>query len=244
MKKSNRIGYRGESWKTLNELISSGKYSRDKIFNDWLDLILASGLALRDNIQRKGLKIDLLKMDGVYEDRYMEIVQSYDNSGEKGKRPVDCFAAAYHFLMKEIEETDKDCLGDIFMSEITFGEHGQFFTPEHITEMMAIMTVPSKSEKGRYVVCDPCCGSGRMLMSAHKNNPEAFLVGIDLDPRCAKICAINLMLRNLSGDVYWGNSLTAEMETVWMVRGGFIEEKAKPEAPDKIKEQTQEQIAA
>jgi len=181
MKKSDRLGYRGNSWKILSELIGSGKYSRDKIFNDWLDLILASALALRDNIQRKGIKIDLSKMDGVYEDRYMEIVESYDNSGEKGKRPVDYFARAYVSLMKEIKETDKDCLGDIFMSEITFGEHGQFFTPEHITDMMALMTVPSESEEGRQVVCDPCCGSGRMLMSAHKNNPEAFLVGIDLD---------------------------------------------------------------
>jgi len=40
--------------------------------------------------------------------------------------------------------------------------------------------------------------------------------------------------------VYCGNSLTAEMTTLWMVRNGFIEEEEKPEAPDKIKTMAKE----
>ena len=77
----------------------------------------------------------------------------------------------------------------------------------------------------------------------HKTPPlvqTARTSRLHLDHRCAKICAINLMLRNLSGDVYCGNSLTAEMTTLWMVRNGFIEEEEKPEAPDKIKTMAKE----
>lgn len=239
MKKSNRMGYKGQSWKELQKIINKG-HSRDKVFHDWLDLILTSSLALRDNVRRGNLKPG--KFDGVYEDRYHEIIQRYDNSSKHGERPVDHFARAYAFLLQEINETENDVLGDIYMLEITYGEHGQFFTPESITDMMAgLIVAPSKSEEGRQVICDPACGSGRMLLSAHKQKPDAFLVGIDLDPRCAKMCTINIMLRELSGDIYQGNALTADMQHVWLIRNGWIEENENPTAPDRIKKYAQQQ---
>lgn len=214
--------------------------SRDRIFSDWLDLMLSSALALTDNVQRGNIKLG--KFDGKYEEQYLEIVGRYDNTGKKGTRPIDHFAAAYGLLLKEMEETGKDCLGEIYMSEITYGEHGQFYTPETITDFMAqIITTPSKSEDGREVVCDPCCGSGRMLLSAHKTKPDAFLVGIDLDPRCAKMCALNLIFKELEGDVYCGNSLTGKMEHVWMVRRGWVQEQANPETPERMQKYAEEQ---
>ena len=229
------MGYKGESWKQLQNIIARG-HSRDKVFHDWLDLMLISSLALRDNIQHNNVEPG--KFDGKYEDQYHKINAQYDNGGKTGERPIDYFAKAYAHLMQEIHETDKDVLGDIYMLEITYGEHGQFFTPEHITDMMAMIVAPSKSEAGRKVVCDPCCGSGRMLLSAHKRNSDAFLVGIDLDPRCAKMCALNLILREMSGDVYCGNTLTQQMETVYLIRNGWVEEQEKPETPDRIKNLT------
>lgn len=238
MKKSNRSGYRSESWKQLQKIIALG-HSRDKVFHDWLDLMLVSALALKDNVSR--LNLDFTKFDGKYEDQYHKINARYDNGGKQGERPIDYFTKAYAALIQEINETDKDVLGDIYMLEITYGEHGQVFTPEHITDMMAMIVSPSKSEECREVVCDPCCGSGRMLLSAHKHNPNAFLVGIDLDPRCAKMCALNLILREMEGDVYCGNSLMGKMDTVWMIRNGWVQEQEKPETPDRIKNLTEEE---
>lgn len=60
-----------------------------------------------------------------------------------------------------------------------------------------------------------------MLLAAHKQNPEAFFVGVDLDPRCAKMCALNLYFGGIEGDVYWGNFLNAEMHAGWMIRKCF-----------------------
>src|SRR5690606_20273234 len=111
-----------------------------------------------------------------------------------GERKVDAFSRAYGLLVNETIEKQKDILGDIYMEMITFGQHGQFFTPEPITEMMTKMTFSSKSEKDTEVVCDPCCGSGRFLLSAFKENPNNFLVGMDLDPRCAKMAVVNFMI--------------------------------------------------
>jgi hypothetical protein len=210
------------------------------VFSDWLDLMLTAYLSFTDNVRRGNT--DMTKFDGEYEKRYMEIVERYKADDEKGNRPIDYFAQAFHALYKEIDETGNDCLGEIYMREITYGEHGQCFTAEHVTDMMAqIIYAPSKSEEGRQVVCDPCCGSGRML-SAHKQGSKAFCVGIDLDMRCAKMCALNLLFRGIDGDVYWGDSLRPEMHTVWMIRGGgFIMEEDKPETPERIKHYAEEQ---
>lgn len=55
-----------------------------------------------------------------------------------------------------------DVLGDIFMEYISHGHNGQFFTPQHVSDLMAEVTCggirPGQS------VYDPTCGSGRMLL--------------------------------------------------------------------------------
>ena len=60
-------------------------------------------------------------------------------------------------------------------------------------------------------------------------NPRARFLGIDLDERCAKMCALNLILRELSGRVYCGNTLTGEMYTAWDVTNGWVTRDDKPE---------------
>ncbi len=207
--------------------------------------MLSANLALTDNTVRGNIK-EGGKFDGPYEDRYLRIVGRYASNQEIGRRPVDYFAAAYGALLLEIESSSGDPLGDIYIREITYGEHGQFFTPQPIADMMAaIIHTPSKSEPGREVVCDPCCGSGVMLLAAAKQNPDVFLSGIDLDRRCAMMTTLNMSMRGLEADIYHGDALSQEMHTVWMVRhGGFIQEKEKPETPDRIKKLAEEKQAS
>ena len=57
------------------------------------------------------------------------------------------------------------------------------------------------------------------------------VVGIDLDPRCAKMCALNLLLQGIRGDVYQGNALSGDMQTVWEIRGPWITERNAPKTP-------------
>jgi type I restriction-modification system DNA methylase subunit len=203
--------------------------------------MLSAYLSLTDNAVRGNVK-EGAKFDGPYEERYLKIMGRYASNQERGNRPADYFGAAYHALSDEIQQSDGDPLGDLYMREITYGEHGQFFTPKPIADMMAsIIHAPSKSEEGREVVCDPCCGSGVMLMASAKQSPEARLVGIDLDIRCAKMCALNMCFRGLDADVYHGDTLSAEMYTVWTVRfGGFIQEQACPKTPDRLKQLSKE----
>jgi hypothetical protein len=111
-----------------------------------------------------------------------------------------------------MDRTRADILGDVFQGAITYGEAGQFLTPEPVCDLMARMTLEPAGTTGtdRKTILDPCCGSGRMLLAAANVRPNCEFVGQDIDLRCVRMTAINLALRNLYGQVIWGNSLAGE----------------------------------
>jgi len=74
-------------------------------------------------------------------------------------------------------------------------------------------------------VMDPCCGSGRFLLSRAKKNPDNYFIGQDIDERCCKMAVINLWIRDLNGEIRYGDSLTNKINKVWIIRkGGFLYE--------------------
>lgn len=158
---------------------------------------------------------------GQMEEQYMATVKRH-TEGKPGKRGCDSISHAFGTLVNVMEETRQDILGDLFQGGITYGEAGQFLTPEPICQMMAAMTVGDVAEdegSARKNVCDPCCGSGRMLLAVADLKPHWEFVGQDVDLRCVRMTAINLALRNLYGYVIWGNSLGLEQRLVY--RTGF-----------------------
>ena len=93
---------------------------------------------------------------------------------------------------------------------------GQFFTPQTICDMMAKMT--SSSDQKQDTLADTCCGSGRMLLAAHAENPSILFYGKDLDRTCCMMTVCNMLVHGCRGTVEWGNSLIPDdvMET-WEV---------------------------
>ncbi len=68
---------------------------------------------------------------------------------------------------------------------------GFFPTPSSVTEMMVRMNFgdkPSHQHK-RLSVCDPCCGTGIMLL--HASNYSLNMYGIDIHPLIYKIALVN-----------------------------------------------------
>lgn len=70
---------------------------------------------------------------------------------------------------------------------------GFFPTPHNVVEMMVRMTMSDNCADGRdprtFSVCDPCVGSGRMLL--HASNLSLNLWGQDVDPLTVAMCKIN-----------------------------------------------------
>lgn len=183
--------------------------------------------ARRSRVSRARAFEDFLHMSvcalsgGQMEEQYMATVKQHAE-GEPGKRGCDSIAQALGTLVHVMEETRKDILGDLFEGAITYGEGGQYFTPETFCQVMAKITVGDVSEeegRARKSVCDPCCGSGRMLLAVADLKPHWEFVGQDVDLRCVRMAALNMGLRNLYGYVIWGNSLALEKRLVY--RTGF-----------------------
>lgn len=126
------------------------------------------------------------------------------------------------------ENPEQDFLGSIFMSLKLGDEHnGQIFTPYHVCELMAEMTmddVVKKVEQDGYIsINDPCCGAGATLIAAihaarkqlEKTNlnyqNHLLVVAQDIDETVALMCYIQLSLLGVAGYVKVGNSLTEPM---------------------------------
>jgi type I restriction-modification system DNA methylase subunit len=156
-----------ETWKQLAEIHQFG-YSAATIFSDFVDTCLLSLLSLTENMQSPNIleKLQQNKLTGTYEAQYLQMVGKYqeNHTANKGRRPIDFMVNAWRTLVRETLEFQQDALGEIFMANVGFGEHGQFFTPTHVSDMMAQMVYSSKSTQ-QETVCDPCCGSGRFFLS-------------------------------------------------------------------------------
>lgn len=169
------------------------------------------------------------------EEEYLATVGKGYGQGTPGKRGIDTLKEAFHSVIDAMEGRD-DVLGDIFTGAITYGEKGQFFTPGSICELMASMSIPPERTGERKSVCDPACGSGRMLLAVGKLQPHWELTGQDADHRAAQMTAINLGLNGLRGWAVWQNTLTLECHRVYRIgfnlaSGGVITEVPVQQSP-------------
>ena len=153
---------------------------------------------------------------------YLEIIGKYD------KKEQALFPQLAAEVVNALEENpEQDFLGKLFM-DFGLGNHaaGQFFTPYHVCECMAKMTVgnivPQIEEQGFITISDCCCGAGatliagihearRVLESKFNWQNHILVTGQDIDRTTALMCYIQLSLLGAAGYIKIGNSLTEPM---------------------------------
>lgn len=134
---------------------------------------------------------------------YIETIAKYSKSDLRHQFPN--MLAKLVVEMEERLESDSgnDVLGEYYEENLRQKGSSQFFTPWHICEFMATITMgeSEKMEDGNPLrVLDPCCGSGRMLVAGAKvNSPDHEYYGIDIDLTCVKMTALNLFLNGVFG---------------------------------------------
>lgn len=180
------------------------RFSLFSVFDDFLTMSIA---ACTQNLHTK---------KSWYEDEYLETIAKYKDSELRHE-----FPKAFACLITEMEERTgtslgNDLLGEFFEQHISNGRNGQFFTPAPICQFMASITHTDRvydtgtTEPVR--VLDPACGSGRMLLAAHKVNGQGHeYYGIDIDRTCVKMTALNLFLNGVwNSEVMCANALSPE----------------------------------
>jgi type I restriction-modification system DNA methylase subunit len=189
-----------------------------QIFQDWLEI---SAIAISNSV-------DLANFED-REKRYIEIINQYNK--EEQQSLVELFATLIMTLTKEVETggSPRDVLGEVFHGlELHNKYKGQFFTPNHICEFMGQAVIAGDTEKvinenGYVSVCEPCVGSGGLViglasaMASHKYNyqTEMCVTACDIDIKCVHMAYLQLSLYGIPAKIIHGNSLTGEQWSVW-----------------------------
>lgn len=159
------------------------------------------------------------------EELYLSTARKYSD-----KQVVD-MARLLCFVTHALDENpEQDFLGKMFM-QLGLGNenNGQFFTPYSVSRVIAELTLNEIPEdvkqKGYSSICDPCCGSGTMLIAAANNaknllskngynfQNHVLFVGQDIDQTVALMAYIQLSLLGVAGYIKVGNTLTEPMGT-------------------------------
>lgn len=183
---------------TLSDIHQRG-HSRNQVFTDWLDLMLA------------GLERD--------DEAYQKACQPYDEAA------ITEFATAFSELQVAMSEENHELLGVIY-EHLGQGIDalGQHFTPHNVCTAkakMAGIVEDDATDDEPTSIADPACGSGRLLVAAAKAVPEdrdAVFHGTDKDPTCAKMTALNFTFFNMDGVVIHGDALTSDAYKGWKTR--------------------------
>ncbi|MFN8586864.1 MAG: type I restriction-modification system subunit M [Candidatus Eisenbacteria bacterium] len=98
---------------------------------------------------------------------------------------------------------DRDVIGDAY--EFLIGRFaadsgkkgGEFYTPPQVAQVLAQLLAPAKGDR----ICDPCCGSGSLLIRASKQvgSDDYALFGQELNGGTWALCRMNMFLHGVDG---------------------------------------------
>jgi hypothetical protein len=100
-------------FKKLEHLSQRSGVSRGVAFEDWLTAMVCA-LAAETK-----------------EAEYLSMIERH-KAGKPGKRGCDLMGQMFGELVAAMDKNDADVLGDVFQGAITYGEAGQYFTPEAV----------------------------------------------------------------------------------------------------------------
>ncbi len=161
------------------------------------------------------------------EKRYMEIIKTY--STPEQQLIADIFSRIFA-LCSSVTYDDgvfDDYLGELFMKCNQGNSNaGQYFTPYHVSKLMAKMSVTGNGIKQDEIITinDCCSGGGGLLLAALdvlKNDYginyayNCFIDASDIDIRCVHMTYLQLSLAGVPAIVKHQDALTRQLWSVW-----------------------------
>lgn len=147
----------------------SGSYAPYNIFSDWIQMCALS-------IQNSCCLVHN-KLWNDREQLYVDTARKYSDS------EMEQFARMFVLLGDALTDEMTDVLGQIYMEAGMGSKYtGQFFTPFHLSELCAKMSVDTDNlpATGKISLNEPSCGGGGMIIAACKVLHEA---GFDFQRR-------------------------------------------------------------
>lgn len=156
------------------------------------------------------------------EKQYLHTIGKYKSNEQEIL--VKAFADLVMALELEVSrDGPSDVLGEIFHAlELHNKYKGQFFTPQHVCDMMSEIVSGNVEEvikeNGFVTLSEPSCGSGAMVLGFAKSmlkkhlnySAQLFVEATDVDLKCVYMCYLQLSLYGIPAVVIHGNTLTLE----------------------------------
>ena len=203
----------------IKALDKAGDHSRSRrdMFRDLMEMCyLATAKLMQPDQQRAD---DM-------EARYMNIVGQYQN-----KDTIRAYPELWAMITIAVQDGGVDFLGEVSSQmEVLDAGQGQFFTPYHVSRMMAQITLSADlierevEETGYVTISEPACGSGGMMLAAADvfesngyNIRETMLVqAVDVSTLAYHMAYLQLAARGIPAHVIRGNTLSGEVfEQAW-----------------------------
>lgn len=188
-----------------------------RVFQDWVDLLVA--------------------MCSGDDDLHTEVLSSYDGLADR-TWVAEQYSTATARYMEVTIETQHEVLGAVYTALGARSDAlGQHFTPYTVADAKAAILLSAgelaaaEGRKEPFLVGDPACGSGRLLIAFAKRVhaicsdgetnvdrtalPPVVYCGKDNDLICAKMTAVNLAVARQAGYAVHGDTLTNETWQVW-----------------------------
>lgn len=185
----------------------SGKYSAYEIFSDW---VRCMALSISNSVTPFH--------DSLWQEREDEYLTTMNKYPPEGRNQL-CEMTAW--LIETLDEGPDDVLGDIYMkSGMGSKAAGQFFTPFHLSELTAKLSVESsieslKEEMTILEINEPACGGGGMIIAVAKilhdeginYQKQIKVVAQDLDWKGVYMCYVQLSLLGINAICVQGDTL-------------------------------------
>lgn len=190
------------------------------------------GTYYRDMVE--AMTISLRNAVEPHDDEWNERERQFEEMREKyGSDTITIWANILGKIAVMMTRERSDYLGQIYMSlEVGNRSSGQFFTPYHVSQLMAAMTYTKSIEKrieeqGYITVSEPTCGSGGMILAMadelerRGHDPSSTMIATmqDIDRNCVNMAYVQMRLAGLAAVVIEGDTLMMEERRVLMTPG-------------------------
>lgn len=191
---SNRPPKEVSDWTKLFESSALYRHDYGRLFEDYLDLCICcfANQTLEERYLSIAKRYSLEELDTMAKLMGLMIVMHEDHTAGGGW--FDGLGQIYEYLASRSKAS----------------RLGQFFTPETVCDVCALMILQEDGPPGATML-DPACGSGRMLLAGHALKKDHGLIyANDVDPVCVKMTALNFWMHGIRGEVACMNSLSLE----------------------------------
>lgn len=126
------------------------------------------------------------------------------------------YAEALSVLANALQHKTGDFLGAwAEHSGVLYGKRGQFFTPYHVSQLMAKIIIGKPQKRGRPLsINEPACGAGSMVIAAFETLRELgygprdfYVIAQDIDALCVNMAYIQCTLLGIPAIVRHGDTL-------------------------------------